>query len=145
MFLFYIPHKSIVRHRFTLTGPLRCVVLSGKLYILPPPPTPTPTPISPCKLGYIVLIRHCYFPPFVLGGRANLQKQLAVFTGDGFPLRLLIFPEGTTVNQRSMDKCSSFAKKVKKEKKKKEWWLWVHGCCIRLFFCQRRSLIVVVL
>ncbi|CAN0128810.1 unnamed protein product [Pylaiella littoralis] len=43
--------------------------------------------------------------------RANLEKQLGVFTGDGFPLRLLIFPEGTTINQRSMDKCSAYAKK----------------------------------
>ncbi|CAN0335035.1 unnamed protein product [Ascophyllum nodosum] len=43
--------------------------------------------------------------------RTNLEKQLAVFTGDNFPLRLLIFPEGTTVNQRSMEKCATFAKK----------------------------------
>ncbi|CAM9446476.1 unnamed protein product, partial [Hapterophycus canaliculatus] len=43
--------------------------------------------------------------------RANLERQLNVFTGDGFPLRLLIFPEGTTINQRSMEKCSAFAKK----------------------------------
>eukprot|EP00903_Cladosiphon_okamuranus_P020541 g18854.t1 len=46
-----------------------------------------------------------------LKDRANLEKQLGVFTGDGFPLRLLIFPEGTTINQRSMDKCANFAKK----------------------------------
>lgn len=44
--------------------------------------------------------------------RDNLLRQLQVFTGDSYPLRLLIFPEGTTVNQRSMDKCLEFAKKV---------------------------------
>ncbi|CAN0570072.1 unnamed protein product, partial [Ectocarpus sp. 12 AP-2014] len=43
--------------------------------------------------------------------RANLERQLGVFTGDGFPLRLLIFPEGTTINARSMEKCTAFAKK----------------------------------
>lgn len=44
--------------------------------------------------------------------RENLLSQLQVFTGDSFPLRLLMFPEGTTVNQRSMEKCLEFAKKV---------------------------------
>lgn len=67
-------------------------------------------PLCRVLLALVVVVCFC----LLVGRRANLERQLGVFTGDGFPLRLLIFPEGTTINGRSMDKCTAFAKKVMK-------------------------------
>jgi 1-acyl-sn-glycerol-3-phosphate acyltransferase len=43
----------------------------------------------------------------------DLMRQLHTFVTDETPLRLLIFPEGTTINTKSMEKCRSFAKQVR--------------------------------
>ena len=43
----------------------------------------------------------------------DLMRQLHTFVTDETPLRLLIFPEGTTINTKSMDKCRGFAKQVR--------------------------------
>ncbi|CAM9965820.1 unnamed protein product [Phaeothamnion confervicola] len=41
--------------------------------------------------------------------RKGLRQQLDVFKKDGFPLRLLIFPEGTTANTRDIAKSEKYA------------------------------------
>jgi len=42
--------------------------------------------------------------------RTKLKAKLASFAKDNFPMMLLIFPEGTTINTTSMEKCNAFAK-----------------------------------
>jgi hypothetical protein len=42
----------------------------------------------------------------------HLERQMTNFVADDAPLRLIIFPEGTTINTTSLDKCTAFAKKV---------------------------------
>ncbi|CAN0189533.1 unnamed protein product [Discosporangium mesarthrocarpum] len=41
----------------------------------------------------------------------NLDRQLEAFMEDDFPLRLLLFPEGTTINTLAMSTCKEYAEK----------------------------------
>ena len=44
--------------------------------------------------------------------KQDLLKTLEVYAKDGAALRLMMFPEGTTINARSLAKANIFALKV---------------------------------
>lgn len=69
------------------------------------------------NLKYIPLIGYAmYLLEFLFlkrdweSDRANLQRRLRNFARDGVPVMLILFPEGTTVNTRAMEKSHNYSR-----------------------------------